>query len=513
MRRRISLLAAVLLAAGCTALNPTSLKVADTKSTSTAASGSVTPSASTSATAAPYIGQFWLTPATGSIGAVITANGSGLAANAKYDVVWQDVLGEWALSEDGGTYFGRTFTLVPNVWKSIQTDASGNFAATMPAVPEGYGFAHDVMLKQGDVVCNKATFNVSFVVTASATSSTQTFNLDANTGATAIGPVGTPIAIDVAGYGYQQYQNSWDVIYDNQYTGWISAVTTHGHAHFSIPATGQPGVHTIKILNGHMTFPYLNPEQSPSPNRPVYKFLFTTTAGAPVLPPSLDSQLLPVHAVQAPTTGPAVWFDPAEGIAGSATTVHGLGLPANTTVDLSWATLRGNHMDGGYRGLSTVVGHATTDATGKFSYAYTVPDDLGGFHALSALASGTSLASGIYQINESVEPLALHSVDHGPAGTPFFVQMHGVGWTNTENIVSLVYDNAQLGYACGANSNGNVKINLNAAGAPGAHYIDIYPGIYQGAETAPYNYEIPQLTFLDHPGAKCPALHLLFTVE
>jgi len=42
------------------------------------------------------------------------------------------------------------------------------------------------------------------------------------------GPPGTPIKVDVKGVGYRSLYNSWDVIYDNNFTGWISSVTTRG---------------------------------------------------------------------------------------------------------------------------------------------------------------------------------------------------------------------------------------------------------------------------------------------
>ena len=49
----------------------------------------------------------------------------------------------------------------------------------------------------------------------------------------------------------------------------------------------------------------------------------------------------------------------------------------------------------------------------------------------------------------------------------------------------LVYDNAYIGYACAFNSQGDVTIHMEATGAPGWHFIDLYPGIYKGTETLP----------------------------
>ena len=62
------------------------------------------------------------------------------------------------------------------------------------------------------------------------------------------------------------------------------------------------------------------------------------------------------------------------------------------------------------------------------------------------------------------------------------IHLKGVGWTDFDNIYVATYDNAYMGYACGFNSQGDVVINFTAAGAPGMHLIDFYPGIYQGPE-------------------------------
>ena len=91
----------------------------------------------------------------------------------------------------------------------------------------------------------------------------------------------------------------------------------------------------------------------------------------------------------------------------------------------------------------------------------------------------------------------------GPAGTPVTIHLKGVGWTEYDNIYVATYDNAYMGYACGFNSRGDVVINFTAAGAPGVHLIDFYPGIYQGPEEAQQLYRLPQLTYADdHPATR-----------
>ena len=102
----------------------------------------------------------------------------------------------------------------------------------------------------------------------------------------------------------------------------------------------------------------------------------------------------------------------------------------------------------------------------------------------------------------------------GPPGTPVTIHLKGMGWTEYDNIYVATYDNGYMGYACGFNSHGDVVINFTATGAPGAHLIDLYPGIYQGPPTEPQQlYRLPQLTYADdHPGNKIPALRFTFEV-
>ena len=98
-------------------------------------------------------------------------------------------------------------------------------------------------------------------------------------------------------------------------------------------------------------------------------------------------------------------------------------------------------------------------------------------------------------------------------GATFTIHLKGVGWTETANIYNLVYDNSYIGYVCAFKSQGDVEIPIKATGAPGWHFIDLYPGIYRGTETRPHNFRIPQLTYAqDHPGEDLPAFHFAFEV-
>src|SRR5215467_2001455 len=166
------------------------------------------------------------------------------------------------------------------------------------------------------------------------------------------GPVGTPIHVEVKGIGFRSLYNSWDVLYDNAFTGWISSVTTHGSASFTIPATGGPGVHILEVLHGELTFPYRNMQQSPEPDRPRWAIPFTVTADAPVLPPPPEQQARQNSPVQA-RQDELVAMPQSSGVGEPVVVVSG-GLGPGNIYRLNWTRLVGNRMTGtGWQELST----------------------------------------------------------------------------------------------------------------------------------------------------------------
>ena len=114
---------------------------------------------------------------------------------------------------------------------------------------------------------------------------------------------------------------------------------------------------------------------------------------------------------------------------------------------------------------------------GRLEWPLTIPEDLGGLHALILRSSDHDVARASFAIETSIVSITPTS---GPAGTPVTIHLKGVGWTEYDNIYVATYDNAYMGYVCGFNSQGDVVMNFTAAGEPGAHLIDLYPGIYQG---------------------------------
>ncbi len=492
LRRLAITLAAAALAAACS-----------TPSTSTPSAPAATAKASQPAAAAPaatasqqpmeIVGKFALAPKNGPWDTAVTATASGLKASTKYDLVWSTGKVQWKLSEDRSKYVGRDAKTIQQTLKSVTTDTAGAFTTTF-AVPRGFGYAHDVMVvDEQRIIRNKSLFDVDMVTTITPTS----------------GPVGTPITVEVKGIGYQSYQNSFQLAYDNAYTGWVSSITTDGYAKFVIPATGSVGTHIVTLGHSEFGAPYMNPNQQPVvASRPFPHLPFTVTEGPAVMPTPAAQQGFSTIAAKPVSQG--IWSAPYGATVGTAMTLNAKALPANSDVELFWTTQVGNRSVTGFEERTASLAKVKTDGTGAFTWAFTMPDDLGGLHKVTAKIADKEVATTSVYILANAFPL---SVDRGPAGTKTTLHLKGVGWTETEQIYHVVYDNAFTGYACAFQSKGDLTIFLTMSGAPGWHYIDMYPGIYQGEEKRPANYKMPQLTALDdHPGEKMPIFRWAFFI-
>lgn len=466
---------------------------------------SMAPSEGAADPAADYVGSLDLAPARGAIGSNATLRGAGFGPNLELDVAWQAYEGEWLVDDaasGGENYKGRTYTEMAVPLGTVTTDAAGAFSTTF-TVPDGFGFTHNVQVLQDGVVRNQTSYYVEMEVSITPES----------------GPVGTPITVDVRGIGVSPLHSSWELTYDNMFTGWMSAVTTNGYASFTIPATGAPGPHVLKILHGSFTFPYLNMQQSPDPDRPTFTSIFTVTEGEPVLPGAPAEQWDPVvRGTEPPATGqPQIWTDPVETVVGDAVTLLGRDLPAGAVLTVGWQTQVGVDtaiIGGTGEDRPTAdweLGTATVGADGTLAWEFTVPADKGGWHEISVTQGDAVVATTEMRVRPMADPLG---VTQARAGDELTIHLTGVDDTDTGKIRMLVYDNAMLGYSCSVTGQGDITIYLPAAGTPGWHFIDLYPGIYKGEDQrAVYNFRIPQLTFRDdHPGESLPAFRFAFEI-
>ncbi|MCG6859142.1 MAG: hypothetical protein LJE67_13875 [Salaquimonas sp.] len=436
-----------------------------------------------------FVGRLELSPERGPIGTPVAVHGEGLPANEELDLVWRTTKVRWKV--EGAEYHGREYTPAGYRIATVKTDANGAFTASFKA-PDDFGFYHDITVQQAGRTLTQAAFYINMMVAISPQS----------------GPVGTPITVDVKGIGTKQLQNSWLLLYDNAYTGWMPSVRGNGSAHFTIPATGRPGNHVVEVLHGGFTFAYRNMQQSPQPNRPRFALNFQITEGKPVLPPPPEKQVQ--ASVQRLPEAGELKVEPAFSHVGEPITVSGTGFEAGKNYTLNWSRVTGNRVSGsGWEETERVIAEATADTDGKLVYTFATPDDLGGSHTLRVAGPDGDVAGSVW-IAPSALPL---DVSKGPAGTPFTIHLKGVGWTETANIYAIDYDNGYIGYACGFNSQGDVVINMYATGDPGMHYITLYPAVYKGKEKWPNNFRLPQLTYkVDHPGEDLPRFEFAFEV-
>ena len=443
-----------------------------------------------------FVGEVTLDPAGGPIGTPVSATGAGFDPGTELTLTWEDTTATWNVDMVEGKFYGREFTQENVPLGTVVTDDDGAFSMDF-VVPADFGFTHNVTVFDGDTVLNRAAFRTDMEMSISPTS----------------GPAGTPITLTVTGMGYGYLENSWQLTYDNKYTGWVSAVTTDGSATAVITAVGAPGPHILQLKHGWSHVPYLNNEQSPRPDRPVFDFEFTVTDDPPVMPAPPGEQGLPVTTAVVPSDDgtPAIWTDLASGPVGTPLSLSGRSLPTEP-LTLTWYRQEGSRVSGeGWSETGIELGTVTPEADGTLEFAFEALDDLGGPHRIEAIDSdGVVVAGTAFDIKPSA-----FEVENGvgPAGTLATFHIKGVGWTETANIYTLVYDNSYIGFACGFNSQGDIQIILPLTGEPGYHYVDLYPAIYRGEDIrGAVNFRLPQLTFADdHPGEDLPAFR--FVVE
>lgn len=430
------------------------------------------------------------------VGARVRASAVGLPPNTPLELRWTTVSGGWVV-EDDYHFRGKKYAEATTSLGRFHTDAVGRLDAPF-TIPDDYGGVHDVVAVIGGTPVAQNGIEV-----------TQTFEMMPRSG-----PVGTMVELNVKGLGWRTMESTWVVNWDNKEIGWVSAASTRGAATARFRAAGPEGDHIVKVYTGWQGQPYLNHEQSPVAHLPRPQFTFRTTAGRVDAPAAFVEPYprQPVPPSEAQLAGASLSLAPTQGPVGTRAMLRGSGLPSRASLRLVWQTYVGSRVSGeSFAPEERDLTRVEAGADGELDAPVTIPDDLGGLHRLVVRHGDRTIGQTHFVIETSIvgiTPVA------GPVGTPVTIHLKGVGWTEYDNILIATYDNAYMGYACGFNSAGDVVINFTAAGPPGVHLIDLYPGIYQGPPTEPQLlYRTPQLTYRDdHPGNKIPALRFAFEV-
>ena len=497
--------------------NPTAL-AAPAVPNAPALPGPIAPAAAPGANVKPLN----VAPLEGATGAPMTISASGLAANKPVTITWSTTKITWEVDPrvDSVDYLGLApAEALTVVLATATTNAQGAFEVSVKA-PNDFGGKHEI---NADVEGTQVALG-AFTIDRSATISPKR------------GPIGTPITITYHGLGSSLFEGGASVDYDNHFTGDITAYWTRGTAQLKIRASGPVGKHTIQIADS-ITFSYLNIQQSPIPwgagntatGAPsTFTFTVTKDNGRPPatiewpesLAPTVGSRTtLQASAVAAGSTATAA-LAPATGPVETSTALTASGLK-NAPVSLVWVTVIGSRVNCTKSTCWDFVSQPLATATpsgGGLSTKVTVPNGLGGWHALQLSQEGKVVAQVPFYVKRSVvgkgvSGLVLKEGEH------FTVHLEGLGWTQLDNTIAVDYDNSYIGYGCGFNSNGDTIMNLVATGGPGTHLIDMYPLLYNSQPAyanTPYGV-VPMLTFKeDLPGLALgydlPAIRLAITI-
>lgn len=457
------------------------------------------------------------TPDIAVAGTKTTISGAGLPPNKDVNLTWSTATVNWVLDAraDSVDYMGRTATKFTVLLATAHTDATGAFKVTM-AAPHDFGGLHDIYAVVDGVQVAKG----GFLIARRATMTPKK------------GPIGTPITITYSGLGSSLYEGSVALNYDNKFAGQLTANWTRGVAVAHIRASGPVGKHVI-YLDDSVTFGYMNIPQSPNPWAVSKKFIFTVTKDAGRPKAEIDWPLN-VAPTMAPTTTLAAIKSVAGATTGSASLsvtsgqilskvdVTASGLTPNAPVAMNWASVVGNRVNCTgtcWAFTTTPIGTATASADGTLNTKITVPDGLGGWHAVQFVQGTTTVAQVPFFVKRSfasaqpISDLTLHDGQH------FTIHLKGLGWTQLDNTIAVDYDNAYMGYGCGFNSQGDTVLDMVATGGPGTHLIDMYPLLYTQSPSyanTPYGM-IPMLSYAnDLPGLalgyQLPAMRLAITV-
>ena len=377
-----------------------------------------------------FVGSLSVTPENGPAGTPLTVTAEKLPPNQEFQLIWRTVKGIWKVAN--AEYHGREYQPVAYQIAKVKSDSTGRLTAKF-VTPEDFGFGHDIVLQQPDRMFTQVGFSIDMTVKITPES----------------GPVGTPITVEVKSIGWRSLFNSWDLLYDNHFTGWMSAVTTGGSATFTIPATGRVGLHVLEVLHGELTFPYRNMQQNPEPDRPRWAIPFRVTAGAPVLPPSPGEQAQ--KAVRNLPPPGALAATPAFSGIQEPVVVRGQGFEPGKTYQLNWTHVVGNRMTGaGWEEGSHVVAQATADSSDERSSA----------SRCRTIWRRTAVGRQRWRRQTDRHLLDRHraAARCRPRPGRHDVPIHSRAWAGPRPPTSIIsiHDNDYIGYACAFNSQGDV---------------------------------------------------------
>ncbi|MGB8197356.1 MAG: hypothetical protein WCF25_10165 [Acidimicrobiales bacterium] len=171
---------------------------------------------------------------------------------------------------------------------------------------------------------------------------------------------------------------------------------------------------------------------------------------------------------------------PDQGVTGTPMAITGSGLPASSSIQLTWSTDSAtwladvepntvNYMGTSYSKFTVNMVTVTTSATGTFSFKTTAPADFGGVHDIYAVQNGVALAHGGFELLRilSVTPRS------GPIGTPITITYTSMGASLYTGGAEVLWDNHYTGEMQANWTRGTASVTIRAAGPIGTHFIQV----------------------------------------
>ena len=197
-------------------------------------------------------------------------------------------------------------------------------------------------------------------------------------------------------------------------------------------------------------------------------------------------------------------------VVGASVHATAMGLPPGSKVDLIWGTVTGGWVIQGYYQFlgkkysetATSLGQFPVDSTGQLDANFTIPEDYGGVHEITARIDGKTVAQNAVNVTQTFE----FSPTSGPVGTPVEVKVKGLGWRTMESTWVVNWDNKVLGWVSAAGTRGSAVARFRATGPVGDHMVKLYTG-WQGQSYLNYEQSPvaalprPHFTFKTTPGS------------